>query len=181
MNSIKILLLVGIALIVVVGSVGLSLPNEIEFERTLKVKAPKELVWDELNSLDALHNWCPWMELDPNVAIEFDGNSGSVGSIKKWKGNNVIGSGEERIMQISDSSITTQTRYFKPIQLNSTSTICISEVQDGVEIKWDFKTDAPFPSNLMYAVIDLKGLLSSDFERGLKKLETRITEKVAQN
>lgn len=177
MNVLKILGLIGISLIVVVSSVGLSLPNQIEFEQTIKLNAPKALVWNELNSLEAKNKWCPWKELDSNVFIEFQGNPGTVGSTRLWKGNSVIGTGEEKIIQVSDSSITTQTKYLKPFELQSTSTLCVSKNADFVEVKWDFKSEVPFPSNVFYALIDLKGLLSSDYERGLKMLENRITEK----
>jgi len=69
-------------------------------EQSLVINAPKEKVWQNVNSMKAFNTWNPWMKMDPNLTVTYQGNSGEVGDGYHWKGNDDVGEGEQEITAI---------------------------------------------------------------------------------
>ena len=59
MKTLKIVAIVLVTLVVVFVLVGLWLPKEFKIERTVRVQAPVELVFDQVNDLKNWEQWSP--------------------------------------------------------------------------------------------------------------------------
>lgn len=42
-------------------------------EQSLVINAPKEKVWQNVNSMKAFNTWNPWMKYDPNLVVTYKG------------------------------------------------------------------------------------------------------------
>ena len=71
----KILLTAVVVLLIAMFAIG----KAYHFEKSIVINAPAEKIYQNMNSMKAFNRWNPWMELDPNMTVEYSGNSGQVG------------------------------------------------------------------------------------------------------
>src|SRR5262245_24735871 len=86
-SAVKILkpILIGLlALIVLLGLIGLFLPSAAHVERTVSIAAPPAAVYEIVNDLRRFNEWSPWFEKDPNARYTFSGPQRGVGARLQW-------------------------------------------------------------------------------------------------
>ncbi len=60
--GIILLLLIGYAIVAM-----LAFGKTYHYEKSMVINAPKEKVWQHINSMKAFNEWNPWMKLDSNM------------------------------------------------------------------------------------------------------------------
>ncbi len=96
----KIALIVIGVIVAIILVLGLVMPKKFDVSRTVTIDAPKEFVFQNVNSLEKMDKWSPWSKLDPKMHVESIGSEGTVGRIRKWKGNKKVGEGEQEMKEI---------------------------------------------------------------------------------
>jgi len=80
----KILGVIVLLLIVYTVIALLAFGNNYHYEKSVVMNAPKEKVWQQINSMKAFNQWNPWMKLDPNMRIVYSGSEGQIGDKYCW-------------------------------------------------------------------------------------------------
>ncbi|MDR2204612.1 MAG: SRPBCC family protein [Flavobacteriaceae bacterium] len=140
-------------------------------EKSIIINAPKEKVWQNVNSMKAINSWSPWMEMDPNMNVEYKGTSGEIGDYFHWKGNEDAGEGEEEITEIvPNEKISTKIHFMAPMNDNATSGIHLKSEGNSTKVTWsmDFELETLMKPMKPY----MNMMMNKSFEKGLNTLKT---------
>lgn len=144
-------------------------------EKSIVINAPKEKVWQNVNSMKAMNMWNPWMKMDPNLVLTYKGTSGEVGDSYHWKGNDDVGEGEEEITAIIPlEKVSSKMHFIKPMDDNATSDVILATENNGTKVTWtiDYEIDTYFKP--MKPCMDWQ--MNKSFSEGLAKLK-ELSEK----
>jgi len=182
MKALKTILILLVVLVVLAVIAMLILPKTMDITRSQTVDAPVDQAWEHVKSLKAQDAWSPWSEFDPNMEKSFDGEEGAVGSTSEWHGNEKVGKGKQTITAVDaeNHSISSLLEFFEPWESKADITISVDEADEGKStVSWKFHQELGMPSNLIMALMSMKGALSKDFDRGLGYLKEQVSEKAA--
>jgi hypothetical protein len=98
MRFLRNLLIAIVVVFVAVVAVAYVLPRQVEVERSVVIAAPPEEVFPYLNSLQRGAEWSPWLGLDPDVQLAYEGPEEGVGNTLAWVSEHPnVGSGRQEI------------------------------------------------------------------------------------
>jgi len=144
-------------------------------EQSIVINAPKEKVWQNVNSMKAFNAWNPWMKMDPNLTVTYKGRPGEVGDGYHWKGNDDVGEGEQEITAIvPNEKVATKMHFIKPMDDNATSDLLLASEGSGTKVTWtiDYEIETLFKP--MKPLMTWQ--MNKSFSEGLGKLKA-LSEK----
>jgi hypothetical protein len=152
---------------------GLFISKDANFEKSVSINAPIEKVWDSVNSLGALDKWSPWDEKDPNIKKTLTGTDGTVGAKQAWVSEvKNVGEGSQTITNLqSPSLLETKLEFLKPFKSTADAYVKLSETNGVTEATWGFKSQMPYPMNLMKIFMNFEKSMDTEFGIGLTKLK----------
>ena len=158
------------AIIAVLVLVMLLVGKEYHFVTSTVINAPAEKVWQNMHSMKAFNQWNPFMELDPNIKVNYSGTSGNVGEQYCWEGNSEAGKGCHVITgMISNRKLSTKMLFKEPFESNATSDLILKPEGNTTKVTWTMDTELSYPMNLMSLFMD--GEMEKSFGSGLQKLK----------
>ena len=114
---------------------------------SININAPKEKVWQNVNSMMAFNAWNPWMKLDPNLVLNYKGKNGEIGDSYHWKGNDDVGEGEQTITAIvPNERVSSAMHFIEPMNDHATSDLLLKSENSGTKVTWsiDYEIDMMF-------------------------------------
>lgn len=167
--------LIGVVAILVFA-LALYEPTDITITRSILIKAPKQMVFDQFVQFKNWPHWSPWNRLDSSMKTTYYGTDGMPGSGYKWVGDeNKVGSGEMKNDGVQGTSMDYELHIFKPMAMDATGTIKVVDTTNGmVKASWSLKKYTPMPFNAMCMFVDFDKILGKDFEDGLNNLKNYI-------
>ena len=179
MKVLKIIIGIVVALIAIFVVMGIMAPKETTIERSISISAPANVVWNNVKSLEAQHDWSPWARRDPNITITYDGIEGQVGSKYTWKGNKDVGEGYQSIIAVEDGhKIEQDLNFTGEWESHADVWLTVEPAGEEQKVTWGFHTEYGFVSATFMMMMDMDGYLSKDFDEGLGYLK-EICEKQA--
>lgn len=177
----KFLIVIGI-LVVIVILLGLFAPKTYQVERSIKIKASKEIVYEQISLLSNFQNWSPWQDLDSNMVTTFEGTDGASGAKSHWEGNDEVGKGTMELKSLTpNEKVETIIYFLEPMEATCESNYIISESADSLNITWSFTGHNSFPWNIMGLFMNMDNMLGKDFEKGLNKLKIKCETTMSEN
>ena len=146
-------------------------------ERSLRIDAAPQVLFDMTSNFRNWEEWSPWEELDPNMEKRFHGDDGSVGSGYSWKGNRKAGQGRMTISELqSPNRVAIDLRFEKPFKSQSVNTFELTPEDGGTNVTWTMTGSHNWMSKIMGVFMPMDKLVGKDFEKGLAKLKA-VAEK----
>ena len=139
-------------------------------EQSITINAPKEKVWQNVNSMKAFNTWNPWMKYDPNLVVKYKGTAGEIGDGYTWKGNDDVGEGEQEITAIiPNEKVATSMHFIKPMDDRATSDLILATEGSGTKVTWtiDYEIETLFKP--MKPMMNYQ--MNKSFSEGLGKLK----------
>jgi uncharacterized protein YndB with AHSA1/START domain len=171
----KLLKVIGVIVLLVVAFVliaGLFAKKEYHFEKDIIINAPREKVWDHVNTLRTIDQWNPFKEKDPNIQTTYTGEDGAIGSSYAWKGNKDVGEGTQTITKIDKpGNVTTHLHFIKPFDGQAEAFINLADAGNGTKVTWGFDTKYPYPMNTMMLFMNMDDMMGKEYSAGLAKLK----------
>jgi hypothetical protein len=168
MRALKVTVLVLLGLVVVVVGIGAFLPKDFRVERTIKVDASPEVVFDQVSSLRKWNAWSPWIARDPSIKNEFTGPDDGVGATVTWTSEE-SGDGTQTItLSEPPTRIEMKLDFGDMGQPNADWTFVPSG--DGVRVTWGLSGTASGPLGGYFAKM-MDGWVGADYEDGLARLK----------
>ncbi|MCB0379451.1 MAG: SRPBCC family protein [Bdellovibrionales bacterium] len=173
---------IAISLIVLVVA-GLSVfasqqPSEYEVTHSVIINKGQSEVFPLVADLQAWESWSPWYEKDPAMKREFSENTRGVGASMTWDSEEV-GKGKQTITDVvDDEAIKMELVFTAPMEGKAYSFFKIKSTEDGqTQVSWrmEGKNDS-FVKKLFYGLMDVKGMIKQDFEKGLSNLKARLEQ-----
>ncbi len=165
-----------VLLIFVAGSIYIgTLDNSYEVTRTKVMKAPIQVVYDNVSDYKNWPSWSPWLEKDTLTQLTYGEITSGKGASYSWKSDNKnVGEGSmETIDATSFESINQRMKSITPWESQSDIYWAFSPVDDGTEVTWGMKGTLGFGEK---AYMVFKGgmdkMIGPDYEKGLSKLDS---------
>lgn len=176
MKLLKLLLVLGGALIALVIGAGLLIEPRWTVERSARVKATPEAV---LAYVGELRNWSEWTvwtkEKYPDMTLEFPGATSGVGAVQKWHDGSMDGE-----LEVTELQPSTHLAYALDMdqgrwQMNCRiAAVAVAEGEANSVVTWSCSGDSggnPL-TRIMQKVFE--PIIGADFQNGLDKLAWRF-------
>ena len=163
-----------VLLIVVAGAIYIAtLDNAYDVSRTKIIKAPVQVVYNNVNEYKNWPSWSPWIEQEPSATLTYGEKTSGEGGTYSWKGE-ILGEGnivttEDKELEYLNQKI----KFIKPWESESDIYWNFKPVEEGTEVIWGMKGNMSFMEKLF---LTLQGgmdkQIGPDYERGLFKLDS---------
>ncbi|MFM7024186.1 MAG: SRPBCC family protein [Flavobacteriales bacterium] len=170
-------IVVGVILLtfVVLGLIG---PKTVWMERSIAIKAPKEMVQTEVASWKSFSNWNPFDDEDSTSKNTIEGVDGTVGSKFSWTGEQT-GSGTQTISAINDSMVSVKIVFTAPMENEADVFYKFATKGDSTILTWVYADTLDFMSSAMMNFFDMEAMLGPTYEKGLKAVKAIIETKAS--
>ncbi len=176
MKFLKYLIL--LLLIVIIGtSIYIAtLDGNYDIMRTRTIKAPVEVVFNEINDFRKWQNWGPWYELDSTIIASFPGLTSGVGASYTWTGKDGDGTmktislipNKELIQQIDFSTGSTPEVYWN-----------LNNAAKGADVTWGMRGENSFGEKLYWLTQGgIEKNMTPMYDRGLELLEQHLLKEM---
>jgi len=173
----KALIIIGaiIALALIVAAI---LPSSAHVERRASIKAPVEVIFDQVNDLKKNLNWSPWVEYDPDMKIVWGEITRGVGASYSWSGNSDVGTGTITMVEsienefikndldFGDMGKGVDTWYFETVFIEDDN----GDLYSAIDVIWAMDSELDWPVGRYFGLF-MDGMVGPDFEKGLANLK----------
>ncbi|MBN2610451.1 MAG: SRPBCC family protein [Bacteroidales bacterium] len=172
MKAFKNVLIGLIILLAAIILIGFFLPSKIHLERSLTIKAPKEVLFNQVNNLRCWEDWSPWHKIDTAMKITYKDPFTGTGASFSWTSNNKkIGQGKITILYSKPyDSIVAEMDFMK--QGTAQGYHLFQDTDSGTLVTWGFGTDMGKNPFRKYFGLMMDKYVGNDFETGLKNLDS---------
>jgi hypothetical protein len=152
----------------------LFISKEVNYEKSIVINAPIEVVWEQVNSLEDLDKWSPWNDYDPNMKKEMTGTDGTIGAMESWESQvDQVGKGSQTITKIEAPNLfETNLKFYTPYESEAKAYIQLNEENSGTKVTWGFNSEMPYPMNMMKLFMNFEEAMDKDWNNGLAKLKS---------
>lgn len=141
-------------------------------QRSIEIDAPRSKVFDTVVDYSTWTTWSPWLIAEPQAKVDVSSDSCSVGSTYEWDGS-VVGAGRLTHQKIEQGRfIDDEIAFFRPFRSVNRVTFEFADVGSGTRVTWNMY--ASLPIFLFWMTGMMKGMISMDYDRGLKMLKSLI-------
>ena len=179
MKAIKYILLL-LLLIIIAGAIYLAtLDGTYNVQRSKVIKAPVELVYNEVNDYKTWASWSPWLGKDPSTELTYGDNTSGKGASYAWNSNDEdVGVGSMETLETKpNESINQKIIFTKPWESESDIYWTFKPAEGGAtEVTWGMKGEMPFMARYMASKMD--EMVGPDYETGLIKLDSVLQVKM---
>jgi len=151
-------------------------PSEFHIARTMKMAAPADKVFAQVNNFHKWDDWSPWVKLDPNAKNTFEGPESGEGAIFRWAGNAEIGEGSMTILESKpNESVKIKLQFLKPFEGEALTQFTIKPEDDQTAVTWSMDGKNNFVAKLLCLLImDMEKMIGGKYEEGLAKMKSIV-------
>ena len=170
MKALKTILII-VAIILIIGLIiALFLPKKVEVKESILVKAPVNMIFEQLNNLEKAFVWSSWN--DTLVENVFEGPECGVDNKQIWEPNKK----GEGSMTITES---TEFSYIKQDLVMGSKTSFVTweleETEEGVLVTFGFESyQSKCPYSRFISVFLVKPMLEKNYIESLENLKTYV-------
>jgi len=169
-----ILIVLGLVVVLVVGfviAVAMQ-PSDYRIERSIKIKAPPEVVFAQVNDFHNWEAWSPWAKLDPKSKTTFKGAEAGKDAHFAWSGNDEVGQGEMLITEsVPNEKILIKLDFKKPMESTCATEFKFKEEGDQTKVTWTMSGHNDFVGRAFCMFMDMDQMVGKDFEKGLASIK----------
>ena len=152
-------------------------PNEYNVKRTKLIKAPANIIYNNINDIKLWDNWGPWHDEDSTIVTTYSNNTIGVGAKSNWTSKDGPGN-MELVNSVPNKSVDLKMQFgdYEPSDVYWT----LEEVEGGTNVTWGMKNKKnPYIFKFFSA---LKGgmdnMLGEMEENGLSNLANVVDEQI---
>jgi len=156
-------------------------PNEYSFNRSRIINAPATLLFQKVNDFKEWPSFSPWIEEDPNANLFYGDITTGQGGNYSWNGE-ILGEGKIITKAVEvNKSITQLIEFTAPFEAKSNINWTFEPTESGTKVTWTMDGKQDFVSKLFTILMgSIESETGPNFERGLFKLDSLITEDMAR-
>ncbi|NQY07155.1 MAG: GyrI-like domain-containing protein [Flavobacteriaceae bacterium] len=175
MKILKYLLFLILAVVVVISVMASMQPDQYEVSRTKLIKAPANIIFDNINDYKNWEEWGPWLEDDPSMIFEYPGQTSGVGATYNWI-SEAEGNGSMETLAVEENKSIDQKLTFEGFEPSDVYWK-FEEEEGGTKVTWGMKGNANFMFRVIAAINGgFDGMIGPKYAKGLEKIDGVITE-----
>lgn len=177
MKFLKYFILFLLVLIVLLAIYLGTLDGTYDVSRKRAVKAPPEVIFNELNDYKNWKDWGPWFEQDSTLQVNYEPNTIGEGAAYSWT-SEVEGGGRMKTIKVMPHKKLEQEIFFDtPFgEMRSDVYWIIEQTDSGADLTWEIKGEFPFLSRFMAQ--GMEEYMGPMQERGLELFDENIQKKL---
>ncbi|MFZ0489953.1 MAG: GyrI-like domain-containing protein [Salegentibacter sp.] len=170
-------------ILIIAGSIYVATKDgDYQIERTEVMKAPREVVFNEVNNYQTWGTWDPWAREADDMVMNFEEKTSGENSGYSWQSES-MGDGSIHTVEATPFSSIHQKLSFETSFGKSTSDVYWNFEQisnDSTKVTWGMKGDQSFMEKLAFTLKDqsLTEMVQPMLEKGLNNLEEEISKKM---
>ncbi len=155
---------------------GIFLPRTYQAENSMVINASAQEVFDEVNHLSNWGRWSPWMKMDPDIEVKYEGPAAGVGAKVVWKSNHHrVGNGHQEITHTTPYSEIVLTSYKEGDYEPATTKWTFTEQEGGkMKVTWACNGRVSFNILKKYANLTTSHRIERKIGAGLRRLRRQI-------
>ena len=169
MRTLKTLLIILAALIVLWLVLSLFGPKVAHVERSTTMKASPEVIYEHIRFFKNMDEWGVWRKSDPNAKYELTGEDGTVGAKQSWDGE-IVRQGSNTITALEPNKSMKTDLAFGDMMVSQVS-MELSPAGDSTLVNWTLNGELPFIFRAG-ALFMGSGEVERAFETGLANLKS---------
>ena len=170
-NTMKKVLYVILAILVIYLVLCLIGPSDVRVERTGVINAPAADVQATLSDFNTFQKWSPWREKDTNMKVTVEGTPGQPGHKYSWEGNKNVGKGTMTLDGINGDTV----NQTLDMGYGAARVYMVTKEENGAtNFTWGFYSKTPFFFRPMGLFMNMDKMLGGDFEKGIVKLKALV-------
>lgn len=173
MKILKILILGLVCLLLLVLLAGFLMPSHWKAERSLAIRATPAAVHAHVGNLERWPEWMPWIAEDPQMAIEFEGEAGAVGSVMRWKSVK-MGDGTMTLTHTDPPTGMGYSLRMREFDTPAHGTIRLAPEGDNTRVTWTDEGEVGRNPIMRVSVPLLEAMLGHYFDLGLGALKKNV-------
>lgn len=164
----------GAALVVLVVIAAVQGAN-YQVSREITINAPAEKIFPYINNPRKMHEWSPWVELDPKAAMIHSGPDEGPGARTSWSGGEKLGEGSATIMEsVPNQKVVTKLRFVEPRPMDQVSEINIRPEGAGSVVTWSVMGENGLMGRIVCLFMNMDKMVGGIFEKGLVNLKRKV-------
>lgn len=167
-------ILIGIVVVVVLLLViSFFLPSKVHVERAQVIKAPVDIVFNQVNTLKNWGSWSYWDNIDSAMKSEFVGTEMGVGAIHKWSSEHeMVGTGSMEITEsVVNEKVITKLQFDGEGDAIGSWLFQQSEEGTNVTVMMDMDMGANPIAKFFAFIMHFDAMIGTDFEKTLTGLK----------
>lgn len=180
----KIFLILAAVIVVAIAAVVIVVqmqPDDFHYSRSITINAPAATVFLQVNNLHKWQDWSPWVELDPNVKITYDGPEEGVGASYAWAGNRNMGKGRMTVVESKPAELVGfRLEFLEPFAATNSAEFSFKPAGNQTVVTWTMAGKCNFLNKAMGLVLDCEKMIGNEFDKGLAKMK-KVVESGGKN
>lgn len=170
----KKILYVLLALFAILLIAVFAISEKYHFEKSIVINAPAEKIYPHISSTKSFNEWNPWLQMDPNLQMEYSGNPGQIGDKYCWKSEKQdVGNGCQEITALVPNHKQSTKMAFEGMG-DAFSDIVLTPQGNSTKVTWTLDSELERPKNLFK--LFMNSAMDKSYADGLVKLK-EISEK----
>ncbi|HEV7230280.1 MAG TPA: SRPBCC family protein [Bacteroidia bacterium] len=167
----KKIVIVVLSLILLLVVASLFMPRNAYVERSRLIKAPSDIVFNQVNILKNWEKWSPWHRLDPHMQMTYSGPEAGAGAAYAWKSTQKnVGNGKLTVNSSNTDSILTTIEFEG--KGNSDAGFRFKKEGNDTRVTWFMKFDMGMSPIAKIFGLMMDKMIGPDFEKGLNSLDS---------
>lgn len=149
-------------------------PSSYRVERSAVINAAPADVFGHVYDFSKWQAWSPWIKLDPNAKVTFEGPSSGPGAIMHWAGNEKVGRGAMAITQARPvEALDIRLDFVEPMEGTANVGFTFKPNGQSTLVTWTIDGPQGYFERLICTVmgVDVEQMIGADYERGLANLK----------
>lgn len=159
-----------IAMIALVGLVGVFMPSDIHVERSIQINSSVEKVFEQVAVLPNWDNWMPWKEMDSSLVCYWNEKTTGVGAYYTWTMANGEEEGRLEILELVPNQRMKTEVVFGAAGVGIGHWHFVPNA-NGVEVSWGLSMDIGANPYVKIMGPFMDYMMGPDFEKGLANIK----------
>jgi len=153
---------------------------KFHIQRSIEINAAPAKVRAAIHDYQQWVTWSPWLCMEPDAKLEFEGTAATPGHAYSWDGE-MVGAGRMQLASIDGATDHMDLTFLRPFKSSAKVKFETTGIDDNTtRVTWHMDSGLPF--FMFFMVGTMKAMIGMDYERGLKLLKEYVeTGEVTSN
>lgn len=162
-------LLVGLVVLIAAFAIYVAVqPSEYRISRSTTIDAPPAAIFTQVNDFHLWEAWSPWVKVDPNAKVTFEGPATGKDSVFRWDGNADVGTGSMTILESKPNELVRiRLDFVKPFENTATSEFTLKPEGAKTLVTWSMYGKNDFMGRAVCTVMNMDKMVGDKYAEGL--------------
>ncbi|MDF3078662.1 MAG: hypothetical protein K0S09_2551 [Sphingobacteriaceae bacterium] len=170
MKFLKIFLIIVVSLVAIVLIGSLFLPKTYMVKRSIFIKAPDSVVYNNTSNFTRFLKWNPWSKMEPSAKVTVSGTASQPGHLYQWNGKET-GEGQMLLKATKPNSLVDiELKFLKPFESTADTKFLLAADNGGTNVTWAMSGENKTVME-KWMGLAMDKMIGKDFEDGLRDLK----------